>query len=291
MRGMDLKMQTLLEQAVSHIKAGNTERGKQLLVEVLKQNPKDEKAWLWMSKCVESVSQKKDCFQRVLQINPNNQLAVEGLRRLDDVQNKKPASSVPASKKKAFLTTNSILIIGVLACVCLVFSIFRGAALNLPSTPKSTPTNVPVVLDAISLMGKSLDEIRLLYTVIDPLYDLPLSEPDRVYANIDYGEEYTDGKYDFTIFYDENFIVNQVDLTVLLYTSPDLQIIGPTYKMSEWRAVMQMLNLDITYPPDEANGSGDIPFSYVWRNHNGYRIWINRRLDDVIFYSKVIKLK
>ena len=285
-------MQTLLEQAVAYIKAGNTEDGKQLLIEVLKQNPKDENAWLWMSKCVTSISQKKECFQRVLQINPNNQFAIKGLRRLDDVQNKKPASSVPVSNKKAFLTTNSILIIGVLACVCLVFSILGGVALNLPSTPKPTPTNVPVVLDVMSLMGKSLDEIRSHYTVIDPLYELSLIEPDRDYANIDYGEEYTDGKYDFTIFYDEKFIVNQVDLTMVIYTSPDLQIIGSTYKMSEWRAAMQMLNLDINYPPDEANGIEAIPFSYVWRNYNGYRIWINRKSSqDIIAYSKVMKLK
>jgi hypothetical protein len=128
--------------------------------------------------------------------------------------------------------------------------------------------------------------------VIDPLYELSLIEPDRDYANIDYGEEYTDGKYDFTIFYDENFTVNQVDLTMVIYTSPDLQIIGPTYKMSEWRAAMQMLNLDINYPPDEANGIEAIPFSYVWRNYNGYRIWINRKSSqDIIAYSKVMRLR
>jgi hypothetical protein len=283
-------MQTLLEQAVSHIKAGNAERGKQLLIEVLKQNPKDENAWLWMSRCVTDVSQKRDCFQKVLQINPNNQFAVEGLRQLDDIQNRKSVN--PAPKKKTSLATSSMLIIGTLACICIVLSIMSGAALTLSNAPKPTPTNVPVVLDAISLMGKSLDEIRSLYTVIDPLYELSLIEPDRDYANIDYGEEYTDGKHDFTIFYDENFTVNQVDLTMVIYTSPDLQIIGPTYKMSEWRAAMQMLNLDINYPPDEANGIESVPFSYVWRNYNGYRIWINRKSSqDIIAYSKVMKLK
>jgi hypothetical protein len=284
----EFEMQTLLEQAVSYIKAGNTEGGKQLLIEVLKQNPKDENAWLWMSKCVTSISQKKDCFQKVLQINPNNQYAVEGLRRLDNVQNKKPVGSVnPAPKKKTFLTTNSMLIIGIFACVCIVFSILGGVALNLPSTSKPTPTNAPVVLDVISLMGKSLDEIRSLYTVIDTLYELPLNEPDRDYANIDYGEEYTDGKYDFTIFYDENYIVNQVDLTVPYYYSPDLSQYEPSYKLSEWRAVMQMLNLNITYPPDET-----APIAYVWKNYNGYRVRINSVINkDIILYAKVIKLK
>lgn len=155
------------------------------------------------------------------------------------------------------------------------------------STPPLTPTNIPVVLDAISLIGKSLDEMRSRYTVTDSLYDLPLSEPDRDYANIEYGEDYTDGKYDFTFFYDENFIVNQVDLTVPYYVSPDMKHYEPSYKLSEWRAVMQMLGLDITYPPDET-----APIAYVWRNHNGYRVRISTVINaDVILYAKVIKLK
>ena len=48
-----------LEQAVSYIKSGDTERGKKILVNVLKQNPRDENAWLWMSKCVTSKEQKE----------------------------------------------------------------------------------------------------------------------------------------------------------------------------------------------------------------------------------------
>ena len=280
-------MATLLEQAAAYIKAGDTENGKKLLLDVLKQNPRDENAWLWMSKCVTSKEQKRDCFQRVLQINPNNQFAQEGLKRLDSVQNKQPITSVkPAPKKKPFLTITTMLIIGVLACICIVFPIL-GITWKLTSAPKSIPTNIPVVIDAISLMGKSLDEIRLLYKVTDPLYDLPLSEPDRDYANIDYGEEYTDGKYKFTIFYDKNFMANQVDLTVPYYISPDQKVFEPSYKLSEWSAVMQMLNLGITYPPDET-----APIAYVWRNYNGYRVRINSVLnEDIILYAKVIKLK
>lgn len=280
-------MQTLLEQAVAYIKDGDKEKGKQLLIEVLKQNPKDENAWLWMSKCVTSEKQKRDCFQQVLQINPNNKFAIEGLHRLDNFPNKQSVNQVKNSKKRNSSTTIILVIISILACVCIVLLLLSTRILNLPSSVVPTPTKVPVVLDAISLMGKSLDEIRQIYTVTEDLYELPLSEPDRDFADIDYGEDYTDGKYKFTIFYNENFVVNQVDLTVLLYTSPDLQIIGPRYKLDEWSAVMQMLNLDITYPPDET-----APIAYVWRNYNGYRIRINTLLDDdIILYAKVIKLK
>jgi len=184
--------------------------------------------------------------------------------------------------------------IGILAglgtVLCAVIGCF-GVILVLRSrstlSPIPSPTNVPVVLDAISLMGKSVDEMRSRYTVTDSLYDLPLTEPDRDYANIDYGEDYTDGKYDFTFFYDKNFTVNQVDLTVPYYISPDQNYFEPNYNLSEWPAVMQMLNLNITYPPDET-----APIAYVWRNYNGYRVRINTVINkDVIYYVKVARLK
>jgi len=280
-----------LEQAVSYIKSGDTERGKKILVNVLKQNPRDENAWLWMSKCVTSKEQKRDCFQRALQINPNNQFAQEGLRQLDTARNIPPASQTKTTQKKSsFVNPKNMLIIGVFAFVCVVLPVC-GLVVNKLISPEAivvpSPTNVPVVIDALSLMGKSLDEIRLRYKVTDPLYDLPLSEPDREYANIDHGEEYTDGKYKFTIFYDANFLVNQVDLTVPYYYSSDLSQYEPSYKLSEWRAVMQMLNLDITYPPDET-----APIAYVWKSYDGYRIRINTVINkDIILYAKVIKLK
>jgi micrococcal nuclease len=77
-------MLTPFEQAITFIKVGDIEKGKQLLIEVLKQNPKDEKAWLWMTRCLTDPEQKRYCFDRVLKINPQNQYALEGLKRLED---------------------------------------------------------------------------------------------------------------------------------------------------------------------------------------------------------------
>jgi predicted Zn-dependent protease len=76
-------MATRFEQAVAYIRAGETEKGRQLLIEVLKQSPQDENAWLWMSRCVTDPERKRYCFDRVLKINSQNQHAIEGLRRLN----------------------------------------------------------------------------------------------------------------------------------------------------------------------------------------------------------------
>ena len=76
-------MLTPFRQAVEYIKAGDIKNGRQILIEVLKYNPRDENAWLCMSLCVTEVEQKRYCFQKVLKINPQNQHAIAGLARLN----------------------------------------------------------------------------------------------------------------------------------------------------------------------------------------------------------------
>jgi tetratricopeptide (TPR) repeat protein len=72
----------MLEQAVAYIRAGEIEKARSFLIEVLKQNPSNEDAWLWMTKCVVETEQKRYCLERVLKINPQNQYAIRGLRHL-----------------------------------------------------------------------------------------------------------------------------------------------------------------------------------------------------------------
>lgn len=148
-------MQTKLEHAVAFIKAGDTEKGKQLLSEVIKQNPRDENAWLWMTRCVTTTEQKKYCFDRVLQINPQNQHAIEGLRRLNIPAISEPptqpkvnpslqSASQPTPKavrqksvKKTPFTLSPIAVVGSLVvvvafmCMCgIVFTNFGGGSSN-----------------------------------------------------------------------------------------------------------------------------------------------------------------
>ena len=77
-------MPTPLEQAVALIRAGNIAEARTILIEVLKQNPRNDYAWLCMTLCVTEVEQKRYCFQKVLKINPQNQHAIAGLVRLNN---------------------------------------------------------------------------------------------------------------------------------------------------------------------------------------------------------------
>ena len=143
----------LLNQAVAFIKAGNTEKGKQLLITVIRQNPKDENAWLWMSRCVTTAEQKRDCFERVLKINPQNQHAIEGLRKLNNPTLQKPQVKTSVNPKPSNTKSNrsSLILIGVivLIVICSCGIVSSGQIFNStmkffnPSTSSPPKTKVP----------------------------------------------------------------------------------------------------------------------------------------------------
>jgi hypothetical protein len=72
-----------LEIAIAEIKAGNKSSGLYLLSDVVKAEPKNELAWLWLATCVDSIDKKKFCLNKALSINPNNQIAHKALSQLD----------------------------------------------------------------------------------------------------------------------------------------------------------------------------------------------------------------
>src|SRR5688572_12561635 len=72
-----------LKEAITAIKAGDKNTGQKLLTEVLQENPQNEIALLWMAAVVNNTAQKKKYLQRVLQINPDNTTAKQGLDQLD----------------------------------------------------------------------------------------------------------------------------------------------------------------------------------------------------------------
>jgi len=86
-----------LKQAAALIKAGKKEQGKNILLDILRANPKSENAWLWMSTVVDPIDQKEDCFKKVLEINPNNQHAKRGLASLRKKQLSLQASTSSAA--------------------------------------------------------------------------------------------------------------------------------------------------------------------------------------------------
>jgi thioredoxin-like negative regulator of GroEL len=72
-------MEQGLREAILLIRKGNITQGRHLLVEILQGDPKNEEAWMLMSKCVIDPELKQYCYERVLTINPANQEAISAI--------------------------------------------------------------------------------------------------------------------------------------------------------------------------------------------------------------------
>ena len=77
------KLNLKLNLAIAAVKIGDKVTGLRLLSEVIKGEPANEMAWLWLSACLANEDQKKYCLTRVLLINPGNQTAQKALAQLE----------------------------------------------------------------------------------------------------------------------------------------------------------------------------------------------------------------
>jgi tetratricopeptide (TPR) repeat protein len=67
---------------IAAAKAGQREIARQHLQAAIRQDPRSEQAWLWMSGLVDTPAQRRDCLQRVLALNPGNEMARRGMEQL-----------------------------------------------------------------------------------------------------------------------------------------------------------------------------------------------------------------
>ncbi len=95
----------LLKQGFAALKAGRNEEARNLLMQVVEQDERSEKAWLWLSGAVDSDEERITCLEKVLAINPDNKIArqgIEALRRqsapgLDSTPDTGPPKDKPAT--------------------------------------------------------------------------------------------------------------------------------------------------------------------------------------------------
>jgi hypothetical protein len=85
-----------LNAAIHAIKSGDKAGGLRLLTELVKSEPNNELAWLWLSVCFEDPQKKKFCLNRTLTINPANQSARRALEQME-----RPVAAPPANAATA----------------------------------------------------------------------------------------------------------------------------------------------------------------------------------------------
>jgi hypothetical protein len=133
-----------LQQAIAAIKAGDKAAGRRLLAEVIRNDPRNEAAWLWMSAVLDSDEQRRTCLERVLAINPASATARQGLARLGPISQPPlappdtpspgatpPAMPPPSLTGRAALPGWSLLIaFGATIAVCATIGIAAYLALT-----------------------------------------------------------------------------------------------------------------------------------------------------------------
>lgn len=73
-----------LHRAADYIKSGQKKEGGQLLIELLREQPDNEQAWLWLAAAVKGREKKLECLEKVLTINPENEQARKLLAKLEE---------------------------------------------------------------------------------------------------------------------------------------------------------------------------------------------------------------
>lgn len=75
-------MDNRLQEGISLVKSGKKKEGGQILAEIVKKDPRNIDAWLWLSSCVNSNEQRIFCLKKVLEVDPNHNIARSALSKL-----------------------------------------------------------------------------------------------------------------------------------------------------------------------------------------------------------------
>lgn len=88
-----------LQRAIASIRAGNKDVGRRLLVAHLHEFPEDAAAWLWLASVTDDQARRIQALQRVLELEPDNALAVKQLARASETQQAEATHVVVAEEQ------------------------------------------------------------------------------------------------------------------------------------------------------------------------------------------------
>jgi ferric-dicitrate binding protein FerR (iron transport regulator) len=132
-----------LRQAYLQLKTGDRLGARELLLEVIEQHPGEAEAWVGLSFCVDSLSERRRCLERALWADPEHRYARAALARLENeaaqLKPTVPEAAVtapvahPASRGWNMNQIN--LALGVIAAVLAGAVLIAALVVNLPANP------------------------------------------------------------------------------------------------------------------------------------------------------------
>lgn len=148
-----------LAAAIRAIRQGDTSQGRKMLVDLLRQDPRDTAAWLWLASTLEDEHKRRECFERVLKIDPQNQAARQGLSALvagSRAEAPPPTTLQPPLQKRQKsnplpLVVGAVLGFGILSVAAILLLVYHGRH-----------EIVPVDLQHLDKVGYTLAEREIL---------------------------------------------------------------------------------------------------------------------------------
>ena len=157
-------MTNKLKTAIEAIKAGDKDKARPLLDDILSDEPNNEQAWLWMTRVVDSVSEQRSCLENVLELNPDNQAAMQALKKIKTrSQVKKSSPSKTPDPSRSLGLTNfqlvSLSILGLTSCV--VMTGIGIAVIYILSLPGQSMANQAPPSTQVAMVSQPTEMIVL----------------------------------------------------------------------------------------------------------------------------------
>ena len=265
--------------------AGKKRKARETLRRVLSVDKYNETAWILFSEVADTKAHEEQCLKTVLKINPQNEVAKI---RINELQ-------AQPIRRFSFSKWLSIVVIVIIPIICICGGVmglyeFRDT-LFPPAAPAVTATSVPVIINALSLLGLTPEAVKNLGF-----------QTDNIVSNIPIG---ADNQFPNGGFYISFFINGSNSTSFILYFTPqriskafdvedDPQILlSDRLQLQDWSIIGRMFGVALDVPPDiiHTNQLTGKDFSYEWSNWHGYWVHMNHVLgSDFAYYISVCRI-
>ena len=91
-------MEDQLRKGIALAKGGRKSEARQVLAQVVKNDPRSATGWLWLAGVVETKNQQRYCLEKAVRLNPQDEVARQALARIK-AEEAKPVPQVPISSQ------------------------------------------------------------------------------------------------------------------------------------------------------------------------------------------------
>ncbi|MBK8021620.1 MAG: hypothetical protein IPK19_09360 [Chloroflexi bacterium] len=115
-RGQAPNREQLLQMAISAAKQGNRNPARLMFRRVLSEDKNNERAMMWMAKLADAKEERRVWLERVVAVNPNNEVARDALERL--------------SYRRSARDNRVLLIFGMVSTILIILAVIVFLALS-----------------------------------------------------------------------------------------------------------------------------------------------------------------